>query len=59
MILEEFCKDYRHPVGYLFAFEMTCSAITCVYANVIGTVRATKRVFDLNDENLVSTRKAH
>jgi hypothetical protein len=57
--LEEFCKDYGHPAGQLFTFEVTCNAVTYVYANVIGTVRAREVIFDLNGEDLVGTRKAH
>ena len=57
--LEEFCKDYGHPAGQLFTFEVTCNAVTYVYANVAGTVRASKVVFDLNGDDLVDTRKAH
>jgi len=57
--LEEFCKDYGHPSGQMFTFEITCNAVTYVYANVIGTVRASKVIFDLSGEDLVSTRKAH
>ena len=57
--LEEFCKDYGHPAGQLFTFEVTCNAVTYVYANVDGTVRASKVVFDLNGDDLVDTRKAH
>lgn len=57
--LEEFCKDYGHPAGQLFTFEVTCNAVTYVYANVAGTVHASKVVFDLNGDDLVDTRKAH
>lgn len=57
--LEEFCKDYGHPAGQLFTFEVTCNAVTYVYANVAGIVHASKVVFDLNGDDLVDTRKAH
>ena len=57
--LEEFCKDYGHPSGQLFTFEVTCNAVTYVYANVAGTVHASKVVFDLIGDDLVDTRKAH
>jgi hypothetical protein len=57
--LEEFCKDYGHPAGQLFTFEITCSATTYVYENLARTVRANKVIFELNGEDLVSTRKAH
>ena len=32
--LEEFCKDYGHPSGQLFTFEVTCNAVT--YAFIEG-----------------------
>ena len=57
--LEEFCKDYGHPAGQLFTFEVTCNAVTYVYADVAGTVHAREVIFDLNGEDLVGTRKAH
>jgi hypothetical protein len=57
--LEEFCKDYGHPEGQLFTFEITCNSVTYVYANVMGTVRASKVIFDLVGDDLVDTRKAH
>lgn len=57
--LEQFCRDYGHPAGQLFTFEITCNAVTYVYTNVIGVVRAGEVVFDLNGDDLVCTRKAH
>jgi hypothetical protein len=57
--LEEFCKDYGHPQGRSFTFEITCDAVTYVYAEVVGTVGAGKVIFELNSEDLVSTRKAN
>jgi hypothetical protein len=57
--LEEFCKEYGHPHGRAFTFEVTCDAVTYVYADIVGTVRAGEVLFDLNCEDLVSTRKAH
>jgi hypothetical protein len=57
--LEDFCKEYGHPLGRSFTFEVTCDATTYVYADVIGTVSAGKVLFDLNTEDLVCTRKAH
>ena len=57
--LEEFCRDYGHPAGQLFTFEITCNATTYVYANVAGTVRASKVIFELNGEDLVGTRKTY
>ncbi len=57
--LEEFCSDYGHPDGRLFTFEVTCDAVTYVYADVVGTVCAGKVIFDLSGEDLVCTRKAH
>jgi hypothetical protein len=57
--LEEFCKDYGHPAGQLFTVEITCGAATYVYTNVVGTVRASKVIFDLNGEDLAGMRKTH
>jgi hypothetical protein len=56
---EEFCRDYGHLAGRLFTFEATCNATIYVYENVAGTIRASKVIFELNGEDLVSTRKAH
>lgn len=57
--LEEFCKDYGHPHGRWFTFEVTCDAVTYVYADIVGTVHAGRVVFELNSEDLVCMRKAH
>ena len=57
--LEEFCEEYGNPQGQLFTLEVTCDAMTYVYADIVGTVRAGEVLFDLNCEDLVSTRKAH
>lgn len=57
--LDEFCKDYGHPEGQIFTFEVTCDAVTYVYARVVGKVHAGEVIFELHGENLVSTRKAH
>ncbi len=57
--LEDFCKEYGHPRGRSFTFEVTCDAMTYVYADVVGTVSAGQVLFDLNTEDLVCTRKAH
>jgi hypothetical protein len=56
---DEFCKDYGHPTGQMFTFEVTHSAVTYVYADVIGTIRGSEVVFSLNEDDLVQTRKAH
>jgi len=56
---EEFCGDYGHPQGQLFTFEITYDGVTYVYAGVAGIVRAGKVIFELSDEDLVCTRKAH
>jgi hypothetical protein len=56
---KEFCNDYGHPRGKSFTFEVTCDAVTYVYADVVGIVRAGKVIFDLSSEDLVCTRKAH
>ena len=57
--LEEFCEEYGHPCGRCFTFEVTCGAVTYVYADVVGTVHADKVIFELNSEDLICTRKAH
>jgi len=57
--LDEFCKDYGHPAGQLFTFEVTCDAVTYVYARVVGTVRTGEVIFELSGDNLVCTRKTH
>jgi hypothetical protein len=57
--LDEFCKDYGHPAGQLFTIEVTCDAMTYVYARVAGTVQAGEVIFELSGEDLVCTRKAH
>jgi len=55
----EFCRDYGHPAGLLFTFEVTSNAVVYVYAGVAGRISGDQVVFDLNSENLVDTRKAH
>ena len=57
--LVDFCREYGRPEGRLFTFEVTSDAVTYTYADVIGTVRAGKVIFELSDEDLVCTRKAH
>lgn len=57
--LYEFCHDHGHPDGKLFTFEVTCHAITYVFANIAGTVHAQEVIFDLSSKNLICTRKAH
>jgi hypothetical protein len=57
--LEEFCEDFGHPRGKSFTFEVTCDAVTYVYADIVGTVQARKMIFEFNSENIVCTRKAH
>lgn len=57
--LDEFCKDYGHPHGKLFTLEVTCDAVTYVFADVVGTVCATEVIFELSRDDLVCTRKAH
>jgi hypothetical protein len=56
---DEFCKDYGHPCGNMFTFEVTHGAVTYVYADVIGFVRGDEVVFCLDASDLVQTRKAH
>lgn len=57
--LEEFCRDYGHPDGLLFTFEVTSNAVMYVYEGVEGEVSGDQVIFELNSENLVDTRKAH
>jgi hypothetical protein len=57
--LEVFLNDYGDPCGRSFTFEVTCDAVTYVYADVVGTVHADQVVFELNSEDLVYTHKAH
>ena len=57
--LDEFCKDYGHPQGQLFTLEMTYDALTYVFSDIVGTVRAGEVIFELNNEDVVCTRKAH
>ena len=57
--LKEFCNDYGDPRGRLFTIEVIYDAVTYVYADVVGAVRAEKVVFDLRSEDLVCTQKAH
>lgn len=57
--LEEFCENYGHPQGRSFTFEVTCDAVTYVYADVVGIVHAGEVIFELCSEDLVRTRKAH
>ena len=56
---KEFCDEYGHPQGQLFTFELTCDAVTYVYAAVAGIVRAGKVIFELSGEDLVCTRRTH
>ncbi len=57
--LDEFCRDYGHPHGQMFTFEVTCHAVTYVFADIVGTVEAGKVIFELSGEDLVCMRKAH
>ncbi len=57
--LEEFCEEYGHPRGRSFTFEVTCDAVTYVYADVVGTVCDGTVTFELISDDLVCTRKAH
>jgi hypothetical protein len=56
---DEFCRDYGHPGGRSFTFEVTYDAVTYVYADVVGTVCADKVIFEFSGDDLISTRKAH
>jgi hypothetical protein len=57
--LETFCKDYGHPRGQVFTFEVTCDAVTYVYEDITGIVRDKSVIFELGAKDLVRTRKAH
>lgn len=57
--LEEFLNDYRDPCGRPFIFEVTCNAVTYVYADILGTVLADQVIFELNSKDPVCTHKAH
>jgi len=56
---DEFCEDYGHPHGQLFTLEVTYDAVTYVFTDIVGTVRAGEVIFELNGEDVVCTRKAH
>jgi hypothetical protein len=56
---DEFCKDYGHPAGRMFTFEVTHRAVTYVYADVIGLVQGDEIIFSLDASDLVQTRKGH
>ena len=57
--LDEFCQDYGHPIGKSFTFEVTCHAVTYVYADVEGAIQDGEVIFELSRDHLVDTRKAH
>jgi hypothetical protein len=57
--LDDFCRDYGYPAGQLFTFEITCDAVTYVYADVVGSVLSGQVIFELKNDHLVSMRKAH
>ena len=59
MTLRDSARIYGHPRRQLFTFEVTCDAVTYVYADIVGTVRAGTVIFELNSEDLICTRKAH
>jgi hypothetical protein len=50
---------YGNPRGRSFTFEVTCDAVTYVYADVVGTVHGGQVIFELSTEDLVCTWKAH
>lgn len=56
---EEFYREHGHPEGQLFTLEVTSDAVTYVYAEIAGTLRDGKVIFELCRGDLVSTRKAH
>ena len=57
--LDDFRQHHGDPMGQSFTFEITTNSITYVYANVTGTIRADKVVFDLYGEDLVEMQRAH
>jgi hypothetical protein len=57
--LDDFRRHHGDPTGQSFTFEITTNAITYVYANVTGTIRANKVVFDLYGDDLVDMQRAH
>jgi len=57
--LDDFRRHHGDPTGQAFTFEVTTNAITYVYANVTGTIRADKVVFDLYCDDLVEMQRAH
>jgi hypothetical protein len=57
--LDDFRRHHGDPTGQAFTFEVTANAITYVYANVTGTIRANKVVFDLYCDDLVEMQRAH
>jgi hypothetical protein len=59
MTLRDSARIYGQPQRQLFTFEVTSDAVTYVYADVVGTVRAGKVIFELSGDDLVCTRKAH
>ncbi|MBE7157137.1 MAG: hypothetical protein INR62_01655 [Rhodospirillales bacterium] len=57
--LAEFCRDYGHPAGLTFTFEVISGACVYVYADVTGEVYDDQVVFDLYSDHLVDMRKTH
>lgn len=57
-VLEAFCRGYGYPVGSSSTLEVSHDTATYVYADIVGTVRAGKVIFELNSEDLVCKRKA-
>jgi hypothetical protein len=57
--LDEFREIHGDPAGRLFRIEITRDAVTYVYAEVAAAVEAGKIVFELNDADITSTRRAH
>jgi hypothetical protein len=52
-------RAYGNPRDRSFTLEVTCDAVTYVYPDVGGTVRAGEVIFELSREDLVCTRVAH
>ena len=57
--LDDFRRHHGDPTGQSFTFEVTTNAVTYVYAEVTGTIRANKVIFDLCCDDLVDMQRAH
>ena len=57
--LDEFRRHHGDPTGQSFTIEVTTNAIAYVYANVTGTIRANKVIFDLCSDDVMEMQHAH